>query len=250
VKFGLVKTSLIDYPGLIAAALFTRGCNLRCPYCHNPELAEEGTAPAGMLEAGEVLRFLHARRKVLEGVCISGGEPLLHPELPDFIREVRGLGYKVKIDTNGILPDVLKTLTMDYIAMDIKTLPEKYAALVGLRAGREDPEAGESAEGAKIAAAVRESAAYIIDSGIDHELRTTVSPGIFLEEDIPEIALLVRGARRYILTGMKPSVTLDPAYGKSRAPYPREALQRMRQAFLDRGVNCLVRGESRFSYPK
>jgi pyruvate formate lyase activating enzyme len=234
VKFGLVKTSLIDYPGAVAAALFTCGCNLRCPYCHNPALVE-GPVPENMLPADEVLRFLHTRRKVLEGVCISGGEPLLHAELPDFIREVRSLGYKVKIDTNGSMPDTLKALAVDYIAMDIKTAPEKYAELL----------CGSSKQrvlSAEIAVAVRESAAYIIGSGIDHELRTTVSPGIFLEEDIPEIAILVRGARRYILTGMKPDITLDPVYGQTRAPYPEETLLRMRQAFLDRGVECTVRG--------
>jgi pyruvate formate lyase activating enzyme len=231
VKFGLVKTSLIDYPGVIAAALFTRGCNLRCPYCHNPELVE-GPAPAGMLTCEEVLEFLHARRNVLEGVCLSGGEPLLQPQLPDFIREVRALGYKVKIDTNGSLPDILKTLNVDYIALDIKTLPENSAAFLG------KPED----DGGEIAAALRESLSYVIASGIDHELRSTAAPGIFLEEDIPRLAELSRGARRYILAAMKPGLTLDPAYGQTQAPYPEETLRRMRQAFLDRGVECCVRG--------
>jgi pyruvate formate lyase activating enzyme len=234
-KFALVKTSLIDFPGLVAAALFTRGCNLRCPYCHNPELVT-GPEPPDMRGGEEILAFLRARRKVLDGVCISGGEPLLQPGLGDFIREIRGLGYKVKIDTNGTLPDVLKTLQVDYIAMDIKTLPEKYARLL--------PEGGEASSpgaGEKTAAAVRESLAYIIRSGIDHELRSTAAPGIFLEEDAEKLAPLIRGCRRYILAGMRADVILDPQYGKKYAPYPQDVLLRIRRAFLDRGIGCSVR---------
>jgi pyruvate formate lyase activating enzyme len=259
-KFGVVKTSLVDYPGLVAAALFTRGCNLRCPYCHNPELVF-GPLPSDMRSASEVLAFLHSRRNVLEGVCVSGGEPLLHPELPDFIREVRALGYKIKIDTNGTLPDVLERLAADYIAMDIKTLPEKYAALLCKDAAEANAAAvnavpdgntpemqkitaasGDTPEARKIAAAVRQSIQYIINSGIDHEFRSTAAPGIFLEEDIPELARLVRGARRYIIAGMRPDITLDPAYGKTRAPYPEETLLRMRQTFRGEGAACSVRG--------
>jgi pyruvate formate lyase activating enzyme len=223
----------------VAAALFTRGCNLRCPYCHNPELVT-GLEPPDMLGPEEILAFLHSRRKVLDGVCISGGEPLLHPGLGDFIQEVRGLGYKVKIDTNGTLPDVLKILKVDYIALDIKTLPEKYAALLP-EAAAEGISAREAA-GKKIAAALRESLDYIIASGIDHELRSTAAPGIFLREDADELARLVRGARRYILTAMRPEKTLDPAYGKTRVPYPAETLDALRRAFQDRGIMCSVRG--------
>jgi pyruvate formate lyase activating enzyme len=232
-KFALVKTSLVDYPGCLAAALFTCGCNLRCPYCHNPDLVN-AEAVADMMDAEEVLRFLRMRRKVLEGVCVSGGEPLLQPHLSDFIREVRLMGYRVKIDTNGLLPEVLKSLQADYIALDIKTLPEKYAALLA-------PPCAAAGE-ADMAAALRESARYIIHSGIDHELRSIAAPGVFLEEDIPLLAELVRGCRRYILAAMRPGLTLDPAYGKTRAPYPEGALARMRQAFRDRGVECFLRG--------
>ena len=235
-RFGLVKTSFIDYPGLIAATLFTCGCNLRCPYCHNPELVL-GEADEEMMGADEVLRFLSLRRNVLDGVCITGGEPLLHPGLEGFIHEVRGIGYKIKIDTNGSLPEVLETLKPDYIALDIKTLPEKYGFLLGPAV------ADYPGTAARIAGAVRASAAYVIGCGIDHELRSTAAPGIFVEEDIPLLAELVRGARRYILTAMRPRLTLDPAYSAAHSPYPEETLLRMRQIFRDRGVNCFLRGE-------
>jgi pyruvate formate lyase activating enzyme len=193
-----------------------------------------------MLSAEDVLAFLHARRKLLDGLCVSGGEPLLYAGLPDFIREVRAMGYKIKIDTNGSLPEVLKTLNADYIAMDIKTLPEKYAAL--LPPSGDSGASGNSGKRAEsLAEAIRESAAYIIGCGTDHEFRTTAAPGIFLEEDIPRLAGLLQGARRYILTGMKPDITLDPACGKT-APYPRETLLRMARAFQEAGVNCSLRG--------
>jgi pyruvate formate lyase activating enzyme len=243
-KFGLVKTSLIDYPGEVAAVLFTRGCNLRCPYCHNPELIT-GSEPRGMLEPERVLDFLRSRRKVLGGVVVTGGEPLLHPEIPDFLAEVRRLGLKVKLDTNGTLPDALKAARADYIAMDIKTLPEKYAIL---SSARPIPGSGAFADIAEppndLASAVRESVRFVIRSGADHEFRTTAAPGVFGADDIDGLAELLRGARRYIITNVRTEETLDPEYGKNREPYTREALLRMRQAFRMRGIECHVRGIS------
>ncbi|MDR2588447.1 MAG: anaerobic ribonucleoside-triphosphate reductase activating protein [Spirochaetales bacterium] len=233
-RFGLIKTSLIDFPGEVAAVLFTRGCNLRCPYCHNPELVT-GPPPAGMLGGEEVLAFLRERRKVLDGVCFSGGEPLLQPELPAFIEEARSLGYKIKIDTNGTLPGALRSVEADYIALDIKTLPEKYALFL--------PEGCPPEAGKEAALAVRESVSYVISSGIDHEMRATAAPGIFLEEDIGGIAELVRGAACFVLTGMRGGRTLEPEYGKT-LPYPGEVLRRMKQGFVDRGIPCRIRSIS------
>lgn len=233
-KFGLVKTSLIDYPGEIAAVLFTRGCNLRCPYCHNPGLVT-GPEPRGMLGTEEVLNFLRRRRNVLDGVCITGGEPLLHPDIPDFLREIRRLGFKVKLDTNGTLPGILERVEADYIAMDIKTLPEKYPRLL-------PADGPESTAG--MAAAVRESAAWLMASGIEHEFRTTAAPGIFGEEDIGGIAEMLRGARVYVLAAFRPGNTLDPEYGENHSPYAPETLLGFQRAFLKRGIGCLVRGIS------
>ncbi len=132
---GLQKTTLLDFPGKVAATLFTGGCNFRCPFCHNSGLlsgdAEELYTP------GEILRFLEKRKNILEGVCITGGEPTLQPDLEDFIRDIRSLGLAVKLDTNGYRPDILKALCrkglLDYVAMDIKGGRNRYGAAAGIR---------------------------------------------------------------------------------------------------------------------
>ncbi len=177
--FGLQKTSLIDYPGKVACVLFSRGCNLRCPYCHNPELVE-GPEPEGMESWEEILRFLSKRKNVLEGVCISGGEPLLIKELPDLIREIHSLPYFVKVDTNGTNPQGLEKLEADYVAMDFKTSPEKYSLVGG------SPETSK---------AVCESARILIERKIPHEFRITVAPEIFEETDARTIARILKGMK-------------------------------------------------------
>ncbi|NLA77415.1 MAG: anaerobic ribonucleoside-triphosphate reductase activating protein, partial [Clostridiales bacterium] len=127
--FGIQKLSLLDYPGKVACTLFTGGCNLRCPFCHNASLVVSPDASDAM-EDSEVLAFLKKREGVLDGVCISGGEPLMQRDIADFIRSVRALGYSVKLDTNGCFPDALEALIseglLDYIAMDIKNSPRRY----------------------------------------------------------------------------------------------------------------------------
>ena len=158
---GLQKNSFIDFPGKIAAVVFTKGCNLRCPYCHNPELLEargETVAPA------EVLAFLEKRQGLLQGVVISGGEPCVHPDLPEFIRQIRRLGYAVKLDSNGSNPEMLGSLLqaglLDYLALDLKTPLAEYGELAG---------AGSAQLGEKIAA----SMALLAASGLPGEFRTT-----------------------------------------------------------------------------
>ncbi len=271
-RIGLVKTSLVDFPAEVAAALFIRGCNLRCPYCHNPELVL-GPEPPGLLDPEEVLAFLHRRKNVLGGVCVSGGEPLLHPELPEFLREIRHLGLKVKLDTTGTLPEALGRIEADYIAMDLKTVPEKYGLLAGPAAclpaagpGSAPPRNGRcpaeahaaaglpagpaartdaAAPGADgLAAAVRESAALIIDRGGDHEFRTTAAPGIFDPRDIPAMAEILRGAKRHILAPYRGEKTLDRDYGKNAIPCTMEELLAFRREFRVRGVDCDLRGIS------
>ena len=212
-SLGLVKTTLIDFPGEVAATVFTPGCNLRCPYCHNPELV---IPPFGdtLFPIEEVRRFLAKRAAVLGGVCITGGEPLIHAEpqgdLYELINFCKGLGLKVKLDTNGCFPGRLMPLLsiaeavsageqggrrncLDYIAMDIKTVPEKYAAVVRGRQPAAKPAvsraaSSSSAASSGIAAAVRRSIELIIRSGIPHEFRTTMAPGIAGTEDVIEIA--------------------------------------------------------------
>ena len=141
---GIQKLTLLDYPGRVACTVFLDGCNFRCPYCHNAELLDGDAQP--VLSADDLLAFLKKRQGILEGVCITGGEPTLHPELPGLLRAIRELGYGVKLDTNGYRPEVLGALleekVVDYVAMDLKNGPAAYARTVGLREVRLDRIAG------------------------------------------------------------------------------------------------------------
>ena len=184
---GLQKTTLLDFPGKVAATLFTGGCNFRCPFCHNSGLlsgdAEELYTP------GEILRFLEKRKNILEGVCITGGEPTLQPDLEDFIRDIRSLGLAVKLDTNGYRPDILKALCrkglLDYVAMDIKNSPEKYAMTAGL--------AEYSLEN------VRESVRFLMSGVLPFEFRTTVVREFHKREDFASIGRWLEGPEKYFL---------------------------------------------------
>ena len=133
---GLQKMTLLDFPGRVACTVFLGGCDFRCPFCHNYELVD-GSAPP-IMEDSDLFAFLEKRRGLLDGVAITGGEPCLRPELPDFMRRIRDMGYGVKLDTNGTHPALLRTILeeglADYVAMDIKNRPEKYAQTVGLPA--------------------------------------------------------------------------------------------------------------------
>ncbi len=189
---GYQPLTLLDYPGKLAATVFTLGCALRCPFCHNPELIEpskEYLAQAGGDKTGEFLKFLETRRGKLDGVCITGGEPTLHGDILDFIREIKNLGFLVKLDTNGAFPDIVrkiaKTKFVDFWAMDIKHAPKKYP----LASGNPDI-AIEN---------FRESVKILMESGADYEFRTTVVPGIHTEDDFQEIGHWIRGARRFAL---------------------------------------------------
>ncbi len=184
---GLLKFSLIDYPGKVAAVVFTQGCNYRCPFCHNPELVlpELFTEP---LAVDEVLGFLEKRRGQLQGVVITGGEPTLHEGLKAFIRRVKAMGYLVKLDTNGSRPQVLRGILdenlVDLIAMDIKASPAGYARATGGRGVLED---------------VRASIDLIKRSGIDHIFRTTALKGFLTPEDLAAIVALLGPVRKYKL---------------------------------------------------
>lgn len=183
---GLTKTTLLDYPGRVAAALFTGGCNFRCPYCHNRDIVLKNVSPLG---DDEVLSFLAKRRGVLTGVCITGGEPTLHGDLPDFIRRVRELGYLVKLDTNGTNPRMLENLIdeklIDYCAMDIKNSPGKY---------------GMTAAAAVDVSAVRASVDILTaHPSVDGEFRTTVVRELHDAADMTAIAGWIRGDRPYFL---------------------------------------------------
>ena len=186
-RLGLQKLTLLDFPGVMACTVFTCGCNFRCPFCHNASLVtgRDADMPFG---ADEVLTFLAGRKKMLDGVCITGGEPLLHPEMKDFIAGVKRLGYKVKLDTNGSNParlrEILAAGSVDYVAMDIKQSQEKYALASG----------SESA-----LAPVRESVDLLKNGSVEFEFRTTVVAEFHDDDSFPPIGEMIRGARRYFL---------------------------------------------------
>lgn len=185
---GWNKTTLLDYPGHIAATLFTGGCNFRCPFCHNAELV---LCPGEQEEIREeeIFVFLQKRKGITEGICITGGEPSLQPGLKEFIRRVKTLGYLVKLDTNGYRPDVLWELLgeglLDYVAMDVKASRKNYAQAAGL-------------EGLDIAA-IEMSMGIIRSSGIAYEFRTTVVKGIHTPEDMEDIGRWLSGCRAFYL---------------------------------------------------
>ena len=187
---GLQKMTLLDYPGKVAAGIFTSGCNFKCPYCHNRDLV---FVPDNyeFYQPEEVLSYLEKRKGILDGVCISGGEPLIQENLIEFIAEIKNLGYLVKLDTNGNRPERLKELCetgmIDYVAMDVKNRPDKYAMTVGL-----------NNEVFKLEN-IRESIAYLMASDVDYEFRTTVVKELHDADDIAEIARWIRGARHFYL---------------------------------------------------
>ena len=184
---GLQKMTLLDFPGRVACTVFLGGCDFRCPFCHNFELADGSAKP--VMEEEELLSFLKKRQGLLDGIAFTGGEPCLHRDLPDLIRRIRELGFAVKLDTNGYHPRLLQALLeeglIDYAAMDIKNCPEKYALTCGVSEVNMDT--------------VRESIALLMNSGIDYEFRTTVVEEFHQAEDFHGIGELIRGARHYYL---------------------------------------------------
>ncbi|MEA4926731.1 MAG: anaerobic ribonucleoside-triphosphate reductase activating protein [Syntrophomonadaceae bacterium] len=213
----MVKQSLVDYPGEIAAVLFTRSCNLRCPFCHNPDLLIKPKILVKPIDIEDVLGFLVQRRGFLDGVVISGGEPTLHDELAQDIRRIKSLGFLVKLDTNGTNPALLQNLIdqncLDYVAMDIKAPLEfrKYRAACGKlsRAGF---------------FSIRSSVHLLRNTGIKVEFRTTVVPALHTPEDIAEISEYITGAEEYTLQQFNPRVTLEPGYANV-VPYSKDEMQ-------------------------
>jgi len=191
---GFITLTLLDYPEHLAASIFLGGCNLRCPFCQNGNLVLSPENEPSISEE-EVLAFLKKRSGILEGVCISGGEPTLYRELPDFISKIKALGYLVKLDTNGTNPEMLRFLyenhLLDYIAMDIKTQPEQYVKVSGLQ-----PDAAGTQ---KLLQNINLSKEYIMSCGIDYEFRTTVVRELHDEEDFREIGAWLSGCSRYYL---------------------------------------------------
>lgn len=184
---GIQKTTLLDYPGHVAATFFLGGCNFRCPFCHNMNLVTGNEAD---ISEEEIKEFLKKRQGIIDGVCITGGEPTLYPELPDFISKIKSFGYLVKLDTNGTNPEMIRTLSenglIDYIAMDIKTRRKDYLHVSGI-------------DNVGLVDNVKKSIQYIINGKTDYEFRTTIVKQYHNEEVIKDIAEEIKGAKKYFL---------------------------------------------------
>lgn len=224
---GLQKLTLLDYPGHTACTVFAGGCNFRCPFCHNAPLVTGGEEPLP-LDEQEVLDYLKRRAGLLDGVCVSGGEPTLQDGLPGFLRRARALGYRIKLDTNGSRPDVLRALLeeglVDYVAMDVKSSPEGYERACGRSVDL---------------AAVRESIALLLEGRTDYEFRTTVVAGLHDEQTIARAAQLIAGARRYFLQAFVDSGHLIE---EGWSALSREQMERCAQAARQYVPDTSLRG--------
>ena len=225
---GLQKLSLVDFPGKVAATVFTGGCNLRCPFCHNASLVLPGRGTSA-LDAGGVLDFLASRRGLLDGVVLSGGEPLLQPDAADFLAEVKAMGFAVKLDTNGCHPDALADILdrrlADYVAMDIKNSLEKYPWTVGVPGFDTAP--------------VERSAQLLMEGPADYEFRTTLVRPFHEVGDMETIGRWLRGARRYYLQAFVDSGDL---VGGGCVPFTPEEMEGFLQAARPFFQSAALRG--------
>ena len=216
---GFQPLSLIDYPENPCAILFTQGCPFRCAYCHNPELVYAGK---GLLDTASVKKELSRMFGVLRAVTITGGEPTMQPDLPEFLRELHDMGYKVKLDTNGSNPGMLERIFRDgsaaYVAMDIKAPWEKYAGVVGT-------------SNTSILENVRKSFTLIQASGVPHEFRTTLVPGMHTEEDVAVMLGYLHDGERYAFQEFRSGKTLDPKIVATGDFRVSDAYKRMCVAF-------------------
>lgn len=226
---GLQKLTLLDFPEKMACTLFTFGCNFRCPFCHNASLVLADRADGAVIEEEDFFKFLRSRRGILEGVCISGGEPTLQPELPDFIRKVKELDYAVKLDTNGYRPTVLKALVaeglLDYVAMDIKNSLSRYAATVGI--SRFDT------------APIEESADFLMEGRVPFEFRTTLVKGLHTPESIAEMGRWLRGGERFFLQTFRDSGDL---IADGLAGFDKEETDALLETLCKYVPNAQIRG--------
>jgi len=225
---GFQKVSLIDYPGKLSAILFTQGCNLRCPYCHNPELVDPDRY-GPLIGQEEILAFLEKRKGKLDALAVTGGEPLLQKNLAGFLDAVKKMGYLVKLDTNGTFPDELDALLreglIDYIAMDIKGPLKAYEAITASKVDT---------------AKIRRSIEIIRSSGLRHEFRTTVVRTQLTPRDLTAVAGLIGKGDLYVLQPFIPGKTLKDAFA-SEVSYSPEEFSRIRAALSGKGQNVQVR---------
>ena len=225
---GMQKLTLLDFPGRVACTVFLNGCNLRCPFCHNASLVLHRDGAPPPLPQEELLAFLEKRRGRLDGVCVTGGEPTLCPYLPELLRQIKALGYDIKLDTNGSHPELLRSLIddglVDYVAMDIKNSPAHYRETCG---------------GIDILPQVKESAALLMEGQVDYEFRTTLVHPLHCADDLLAIGQWLHGAKRYFLQQFIESGDL---IGTGLSAFSAEEMEVMRQAVLPYIENTALRG--------
>lgn len=225
---GFNKLTLLDYPGRLACTVFLGHCNFRCPFCHNAGLVlNPENEPVIPIE--EILGTLKKRKGILDGVCITGGEPTVHKKLPEFVQQIKKLDYSVKLDTNGTNPQMVREMVkaglLDYVAMDIKNSPEKYGETAGIV--RADLEA------------IHETVEFLKSGEVDYEFRTTVTRELHKKEDFLKIRRWLSGSRRYFLQAYKESEqVIRPVYSS----YSREQLENFRQLLLEEISQVEIRG--------
>lgn len=213
--FGLQKTSLLDFPGKISAVVFSYGCNLRCPFCHNPELVVEEPNEY-LLSKNEIYAFLKSRVSKLDGVVFTGGEPLIHSDMLTFIKEIKDLGFFIKVDTNGFFPDRLERLIeakiVDYFAMDIKSDRERYQKTIGLEkkstASKTIDEENFVDKSFSIGKVLK-SVELIMESGVEYEFRATFVPGLHDLQSAKGIGQLVEGAKKFYIQNFRSGKVID-----------------------------------------
>jgi pyruvate formate lyase activating enzyme len=229
---GFIETSLLDWDGKIVSVIFLPGCDFRCPFCSNSGLILNPQAYK-TIPHEDIFNYLEAHRDFADGVCITGGEPALHKDngLTEFIRHIKDMGFLVKLDTNGNSPDYLKYLVdnklVDYVAIDIKTAPDKYQKATNVLTNIEN---------------IRKSVRLLIDSGIDHEFRTTAVPTIVTVEDIEKICEFIKGAKKYAIQQFEPDYCEDIELRKLK-PYPKEIVDRMVEIARRHLTNVIARGK-------
>lgn len=225
---GFQKLTLLDYPGKVACTLFTAGCNLRCPFCHNASLVTH-IDNTNIYNKEEILSYLGKRQGILEGVCISGGEPLMQAEIEDFIKEVKALGYSIKLDTNGFYPDKLISLVekglIDYVAVDIKNSYSKYAKTTGIENLDLSP--------------LKRTVEFLLSGKVGYEFRTTIVEGLHTEADILDIGKTIKGAPRYFLQNFVDSGDL---IGEGLCAISLENMKKMQKIAAQFVPNAEIRG--------
>lgn len=225
---GLQKLTLLDYPSKVACTIFTAGCNFRCPFCHNASLVVSPNENQDISEE-EIIKFLKKRIGILDGICITGGEPLLQPDIELFIRKIKELGYDVKLDTNGSFPEQLKRLVLeglvDYVAMDIKNSKESYAKTIGVEHYELHP--------------IEESVAFLKSGIVPYEFRTTVVRQFHKKADMEGIRDWIAGADRYYLQAFVDSGDL---IGEGLSGYEKEQMEAARQIVAEKLEHTFIRG--------